>query len=770
MIKEYLSEKKTAVSGSLRDWFKKNSRKLIVAGVVILAIVVLSVVSTILSSLPNDDEGASTVVEKPTYVCQGTKKVKAADDYELVAESDTYKMYYYEPSFSIRLENKETGAIIESTVSDEMDDGLNNKSWTAYMKSGVVIYAIIGTTNTYQVDMLSCENTIETFYIDNGICANIFFKEYGFGLSVEVLLEDDELVVRVPEGSVYETKSGTYISTVSLFPFLGYSYLGEKDGYMLVPDGTVALIYLNDKEGRYTTGYSQMIYGRDAGFESTAVTSYLWERYKTVSSPNNVVAPVFGMAHTDDEIAYLAIVESGDERCSIECQPNGVMVNYNRCFAKFLLRDVFVQPLNNSNSGTIKTVEQDRLRTDLQVRYCLLSGENANYSGMANTYREYLLDGQMINSADCGYNTRIDFLGSEREEFLMGTTAVPMTTVDNMNTMFSQLRESGVDIVLSVYKGWQDGGLYALPIADYKADKTIGTTDELSSFINKQAAEDYSVYLYDDALLVNDDTNAFTFNVMKMVNKRTFKMESRAQVYDLFYYLLPSKANESILGLADEMTGAGVDNLALAGISNTLFSYHSKGSYYSRTDTMKSFTDTVSAAGERCSLVLEDPNAYLWQYAEAYLDMPLGSSDYLYVDQDIPFLAMVLKGSIPMYSEYVNFEANKTENFLQMVESGIFPSFYLTWEDASKLLYTNSSDLYSLEYSSYQDTVAEYDAALRQLAEKTDGAYIIDHQIIKDGFMKVSYDNGVVIYVNYNEKSCSADGITVPALSYKVGE
>jgi len=324
--------------------------------------------------------------------------------------------------------------------------------------------------------------------------------------------------------------------------------------------------------------------------------------------------------------------------------------------------------------------------------------------------------------------------------------------------------------VLSVYKGWQDGGLYALPIADYKADKTIGTTDELSSFINKQAAEDYSVYLYDDALLVNDDTNAFTFNVMKMVNKRTFKMESRAQVYDLFYYLLPSKANESILGLADEMTGAGVDNLALAGISNTLFSYHSKGSYYSRTDTMKSFTDTVSAAGERCSLVLEDPNAYLWQYAEAYLDMPLGSSDYLYVDQDIPFLAMVLKGSIPMYSEYVNFEANKTENFLQMVESGIFPSFYLTWEDASKLLYTNSSDLYSLEYSSYQDTVAEYDAALRQLAEKTDGAYIIDHQIIKDGFMKVSYDNGVVIYVNYNEKSCSADGITVPALSYKVGE
>lgn len=150
--------------------------------------------------------------------------------------------------------------------------------------------------------------------------------------------------------------------------------------------------------------------------------------------------------------------------------------------------------------------------------------------------------------------------------------------------------------------------------------------------------------------------------------------------------------------------------------------------------------------------------------------MPLGSSDYLYVDQDVPFLSMVLKGVLPMYSKYVNFEANKVENFLQMVESGIYPSFYLTWGETSQLLYTNSSNLYSLEFETYKDTVAEYDAELRQLAQKTADANIIRHETLSSGVVKVTYSNGVQIFVNYTEHDFTADGITVEALSYKVGE
>lgn len=698
------------------------------------------------------------------------KKIEASEDYVVVAESETYKLWYYEPRFSIKLENKITGTVMESTVSDDMVRGNPNKSWTGYMQSGIVIYAIVGTTNTYQVDMNTCQNTITTYAIENGICANIYFTKYQFGLAVEVTLEDDELVVRVPDGSIVEKKKDTYISTISLFPMLGYSYLGEKDGYMLIPDGNGALIYLTDKEGRYSSGFSRLIYGADYGFEQTDNSSYLWERFETVTDPNAVIAPIFGMAHTSSQQAYLAIVESGDERCSIEAQPNGVMIDYNRCFARFLLRDIFVQPLNNSNSGTVKTVETDRLHADLQVRYCLLDREEANYSGMANTYRDYLLSTGQIVKKDCGYSTRVDLMGADQEEFLLGTTDVTMTTVENAAEIYAQLRQLGVESVLSVYKGWQQDGINAWPLSSYKADSAIGGTKALTNLIKDQAQQGYNVYLYNDSILVNDSTTAFTFDVMKMVNKRTFKIETRGQVYDLFYYLLPSKTGENLSRLTADMLKDGVDGMALTGMTNTLFSYSSKGSYYSRSDTLAAYLSAIAAADEKLDLVLENPSVYIWKYADAYLDMPLGSSDYLYVDQDIPFLSMVLKGILPMYSQYVNFEANKTENFLQMVESGIYPSFYLTWEETSQLLYTNSSNLYSLEFETYRDTVAEYDAQLRALAEKTAGGCIVSHETLRSGVVKVSYDNGVVVYVNYTENDFTADGITVPALSYKVGE
>lgn len=692
-------------------------------------------------------------------------------EYVQVAESDTYRLYYYEPRFSILLENKKTGAIIESTVSDENDDGRNNKSWTGYMKSGIVLYAIVGTTNTYQVDVNTCKSTkIKTGYIPGGISADITFGEYGFSLTVEVTLEGDDLVVRVPEGSIKETKNGKYISTISLFPFMGYSYLDAKNGYMLLPDGNGALIYLDDKEGRYSTGFSKMVYGDDAGFDRSSASSYLWDELPMVTGANKVMAPVFGMTHTDERQGYLAIVESGDERCTIECQPNGVMIDYNRCFARFLIRDVYVQPLNNSNSGTVKTVEHDRTHQDLQVRYCLLSGEDADYSGMAATYRDYLLENGLIKESDCGYNTRIDFLGTEREEFLLGTTAVTMTTVNQIRTIYSELRSAGMDSVLTVYKGWQKGGRYNFPISGYKADSHIGGTGALTELIRDEAEKGYSVYLYNDAQLVNAVTNPTTFNVMKMVNKRTYKYTPYRQVYDLFYCLTPGKTESTLDKFIAGFTAKGINTLAVAGISDSLFSYSSKGSYYTRADTRASYMAALEKAGERCDLLLESPNAYMWKYTGAYLDMPMGSSDYLYVDKEVPFMSLVLKGVLPMYSEYVNFEANKTENFLQMVESGIYPSFYLAWEDSSKLIYTDSSDLYSLDYASYKDTILEYDAQLRALARQTAGARIRHHDTLDNGLVKVSYENGVVIYVNYTKQDLTADGLTVPALSYKVGD
>lgn len=692
------------------------------------------------------------------------------NEYALAAESDLYELYLYEPTMSIILKNKETGALIRSTLSQEENDGRNNNTWTAYMQSGIVITAIKGTTDTYQVDLVSCKNTLEYSYNDRGFSARIYFQEYQFGLTVNVTLEDGDLIVEVPEESIVEDSTGSYIGTVSLFPFLGYTYLDSQEGYMFIPDGNGALIYLDDKNGKYTTGFSQMIYGSDIGFRDAYTENFLYDYYSMVRDSQDVIMPVFGMIHSDDKQGYLAIVEEGDERASIEAHPNGVMVDYNRCFVKFLLRRTYVQPLNNSNSGTVPNVETDRTHSNLKVRYHMLSGDSADYSGMAVAYRNYLLDNSLLTLKDTSYKTRVDFLGTDREEFLVFTRAVTMTTTDQIRDIYSELQESGVESLLTVYKGWQKGGLYNIPITKYKADSSIGGTGALTDLIKDSAELNYEIYLFNDALRANQKTSNTTFSAVKRVNKRKLVRNTYSQVYQYFDYLLPEKTDAIVDQFVKSYRSQGVNNLALTEINNNLYSYYNNGKYYSRFDCAASYTNTVSKLSENTNLVLALPFANMWDYGKAFLDVPVESSNYMYVDEEIPFLSIVLKGIVPMYSDYVNFEANKQEFFLRMLEAGVYPSFYLTWKDSSELIYTNSSGLYSTRYETYRDTVIQYDREFRQVAEATEGAFIRKHEKLDNGVSIVTYDNGTTIYLNYSDNPETVNGYTIEGMSYKVGE
>lgn len=716
-------------------------------------------------------DGTDASADGDQSVEKGVGKVAKKDwitkkDYELVTESDSYKMYLYKPRLSILLEDKKTGKLIESTLSDEKDDGLSNASWNAYMKSGLVLTAIKGIKNNIQVDLVSTQNTIDVTNTDNGFTANITYPEYGFSLTVNVSLENDQLVVNIPDDSIKETMDGYYISTVTMFPFMGYSYLDDKEGYMLIPDGNGALINLDNKNGRYNIGFNQRIYGSDAGFKEADTKTYLWEKLDMLKDANEVIAPIFGMAHTKDEAGYLAIVEKGEKRANIVAEPNGVTVNYNRCYAKFLLRDIYVQPLNNSSSGSVQKAENDRTHSDLQVRYMLLSKGETDYSTMANKYRQYLLDNKLVTKQDNTYSTRVDFLGTDREEFLLGTRAVTMTKAEDIQNIFTELQGNGVSSLFSIYKGWQDGGLYNVPITSYDADSHIGGDSKVADLVKDSAAKNYNVYLYADALRMNPSNNALNYNMIKRVNKRTYEEEVQGEVYKSFYYLEPQTATEDFKKFVASAAKKEINKIAVSGISNTIFSYSFKGDFYTRNDSANAFKSTLDEVNANTTLALEEPAAYLWSNTSSFLDMPLGSSDYMYIDEEVPFLSMVLKGIIPMYSNYVNFEANKEEFKLQMIEAGVFPSFYITEKDSSALIYTNSSDLYSTAYATYKDMIVKYDKEFRQFSSQIGDATITKHEKMNNGITKVTYSNGVSVYVNYSDTAKTVDGVTVGSMSY----
>ena len=344
-----------------------------------------------------------------------------------------------------------------------------------------------------------------------------------------------------------------------------------------------------------------------------------------------------------------------------------------------------------------------------------------------------------------------------------------MTTVGQIQTIYKELEEVGVTDILSFYKGWQKGGVYSLPVADYKADSKIGGTKALTELIEETKDTNIDFYLHTDGLRANPDTGNTTFHVVKKIDKRLYQEETYQEVYETMKFLTPTRSKTLLNQLTKEMKQKGIEKLALNGVGNTLFTWTYNGKSHMRSDTLQEYDLMFSELKQNTDLILDEPFAPYWKYIDGITDMPVSDSDYIFTDKSIPFLSIALKGVMPMYADYTNFEADKQKFFLKLVETGIYPSFYLTWEDPSELINTNSNFLYTSKYSTYKKEIQEYYDELKSLNDKVANATIEDHKTNGD-LVVVTYSNGTKVYVNYGEKQVEEDGERIPALSYKVGD
>jgi hypothetical protein len=494
----------------------------------------------------------------------------------------------------------------------------------------------------------------------------------------------------------------------------------------------------------------------------------LWDKYETHNDPETILAPVFGMVHTEKGLGYLAVIESGDEEASIYATPNGAYSDYNWVTASFRKCTTYVQPTSNSGGSVTKVT--DRIKYDISIRYFFVDGDDANYAGLAKSYRNYLLEkGELTLNEEDDFKVRLDFLGGDVENWMLWKKNDTVTTVDNIKEIYSDLENEGVTDILSIYKGWQDGGYYNMPVTSYDVDKNIGGKKELSNLIEECDEKNIDFYLYVDGVRANPETANTTFDTVKKMDKRLYQESTHQNVYDTFVYWTPQKTVENMEKLVKNFTKNGIDKVAVSNIGNTLYTYTMSDTMQTRAVTQYLYEQAIEETSESLDLMLESPIQTYWQYTDAIIDMPISDSDYIYTDQSVPFLSIALKGIMPMYGEYVNFEANEKEYFLKLVETGIYPSFYLTYENPSDLIYTNSSDVYTSQYSVYRSQILSYYEELKNINSLTAGSLIVNHEVTDSGITVVTYDNGVKIYINYSDSDAVADGVKVAALSYVIG-
>ena len=181
-------------------------------------------------------------------------------------------------------------------------------------------------------------------------------------------------------------------------------------------------------------------------------------------------------------------------------------------------------------------------------------------------------------------------------------------------------------------------------------------------------------------------------------------------------------------------------------------------------------TDSMMKGFQGYQKAMIRPFDYLWKYTDHYFDLPLATSNYNYISREVPFLPMVLKGILPYYSDYANFEPNRTKFLLKMVEYGAYPSFLLTWEDSTELKDTNSSDFFASKFTDYEPVVKEYYRLFRELHDRIGDAGIQKHEALSEDVVKVVYDNGVEIVVNYGRQDFPYRNATVEPQSYRLFE
>lgn len=685
------------------------------------------------------------------------------EGYEQIAENSRFTLYLRRDTLAVIVQSKASGKMLYSTVQNpqEMKD---NATWKGFYQSGIVMEYLDGVkTIPLQADFINTPNQVDVTLTGDGYVARVAYPD--IGISYEATLKMDELgfSVSIPRSSIVEEMADTYaVASFYVYPFMGYSYLGQDTGYMIIPDGQGAIIALQDNEERFSSPFDRPVYGTNIGVETKVYND--WSK-----DAEQVILPAFGMVHEDDGLGVLGFIENGDAAARIMAYPNGVRMKFDWVCAKYLYRMVYSQP-TGPNSSTISMRTEHAREIDIQQQFLLEEGETASYAGLACALREYMTQKGYFGEADTtDFDIAVDFLGAETENYVLGKQSVPMTTFAQAAEILEDLAGRGVKGISVTCRGWQEGGLSgALPTDAYAPAGSLGGDGSFQQLAGTAAELGNRLSLEADFLHLNTNTHPLLFySSFKMITSQTWSRPTFGKVYDTMYCLSPKKTLEIGRGTVDQLVKHQVPGIALTGITSLMSDYYESSHYQDSTAMMGQYETLVRETADRMEVSLDKANCYLWRYAAALRQMPIAGSDYSYVKRDIPFLAIALSGKIPYYTEYANFQANIHRYFLHLVEQGTRPSFLLTAEDPISLQNTNSNDVYSSRYGLYQEMISQWYEELRALHDQLGKAQITDHVYAGD-LVRVTWSNGTRVYLNFGSSDGEMDGILLEKGAYKV--
>jgi len=672
------------------------------------------------------------------------------------AAADERLELWYEPgNYAIRVVDLDSGYVFGSSFADKDADLPNfNNKFEGIINSAVVIeyYTYNAETGVYTVieeSMFQSDLTTASFAaVPGGFETAIAFGESGIGLTLEVTLEDGDLHLRVDSDSITEGDEFK-LRSVRIYPYFGAVYGDSVPGYALVPDGAGALVRYRAIDA-VTDVYQLNYYGTDIGVKSD------------VADEAELTLPVYGMIHGIRQHGFLGIIEAGAADATLVVNPAKSNLKYYYTHPQFVYRSQYAAPTSKAaaaaGAGT-QVIQEERNSLDIHLVVRFLDGDAADYVGMANSYRDHLIDtgvlAPMTGDAPAALPTHVELVGGCRAEgFVFDRTAV-LTDFGQARTILEDLTAS-VGPLAVVYKGVLAGGFSGAGPGTASFERALGTADELARLAADMRAAGSTLSLYADPLLIFDATphNVYT-DISQRVNRR---LSGGSGLTMPTWYAEPLRAMERLSDNAETWSRKGLSDLALGSVGTALYSDFKNGTF-DRSEAEALYRTTLEGLGG--SLALYRPNAYLFGAVSRYLAAPVVSRQYQIYTDTVPFLPIVLAGTMELYGGYLNFAADDTLALLRLADFGLYPSYVLTHGSAYLLQDTELGALYSSSYATWRERVLSDHGILDAVLLPAYGSAVAARRVLAPGFVKITYANGTVIYVNYAATPQADGAVTV---------
>lgn len=610
-----------------------------------------------------------------------------------------------------------------------------------------------------------------------------------FGVSVEYVLDGDTFAVRIPGSEVEypvnvwdpaaSTHAGAFVTlaivSISVMEFFGAAGPGQCD-YILVPDGSGALI----RPSRTRAGasaFSVPVYGID--YSSPAGEKPI--------EPGYAHFPVFGMKQGDR--AFVAIIEDGEALATIRAYPAGMFNSYSTVYPDFTTTPVEqIRRETAVEQGVLNLYPPRSYQGDYVIRYAFLDGDEASYVGMAQQYQDYLIERYGLSSqgSHSGVPFFLELVGAiPVESSVMGIpvhTTHALTTGNEVARIVEYLSQAGVSDIKVRYSGWLVGGTeHDFPLRARVDPRVGGSTavERLRKALMENGAELYPEVRF---LTVYKSGIFDGLSVARDVSRRLRKVVAQVYSFDLAtgqaqagrsrYVLSPSRLEWLVDSFMDSFEAYGLRQICLADIANQVSSDYrvgsgTDGSYIDRQQAAAIIEGVVAGISQKgYKIMVEGANAALMPYADCVVGVPTESSRQDQLDEDVPFMQLVLRGLIDYAGEPVNMTGNYRVAFLKALETGSGLCFRWSFRPTSNISNSEVSGLYSLHYAGWiESALAMYREAESVLGQVA-GQKITNHEKLSDGVYRTTYGDRGAVVINYNDDSVTVDGLSISGLGY----